>query len=177
MGAGTAVDTAVEYPDLVEALVISGAGTSDPEFRDPWVLQILQTWSRTQQAKDMSDWIDAFMLFLAGPRRELSDLDPDLVHRVRSIVTDTLTTHVPEGEPVLPSPVDDVRARARTIAVPVLALVGGIDSDDHIRMATEVADSVSHGTTRTIDGTAHYPNLEEPNEFNEALEKFLHVTA
>lgn len=177
MGAGTAVDTAIEYPDLVEALVISGAGTSDPDFRDPWVLQILQTWSRAQQAKDMPGWIDAFMLFLAGPHRELSDLDPDLVHRVRSIATDTLTTHVADGEPVLPSPVDDVRARARTIAVPVLAIVGGIDSDDHVRMATEVADSVPHGTTHTIDGTAHYPNLEEPDEFNEALEKFLRVTA
>jgi pimeloyl-ACP methyl ester carboxylesterase len=176
-GAWTAVDTAVEYPEFVEALVISGAGTGDPDFRDPWVLQILQTWSRTQQAKDMPGWLDAFMLFLAGPHRDLSDLDPDLVHRVRSIATDTFTTHVLDGEPVLPSPVSDVRARARTIAVPVLAVVGGIDSDDHIRMATEIADSVPRGTAHTIDGTAHYPNLEKPDEFNEALEKFLRVTA
>ena len=99
------------------------------------------------------------------------------MHRVRSIATDTLTTHVPDGEPVLPRPVDDVRARARTITVPLLAVVGGIDSDDHIRMATEIADSVPHGTIHTINGTAHYPNLEAPDEFNEALEKFLHGIA
>ena len=41
MGAGIAVDTALEYPHLVRALVVSGAGTSEPEFTDPWTLKVL----------------------------------------------------------------------------------------------------------------------------------------
>ena len=41
MGAGTAVDTALEHPGLVRALIISGAGTSEPEFTDPWMRDVL----------------------------------------------------------------------------------------------------------------------------------------
>lgn len=34
MGAATVVDTALEHPDLVSALVVSGAGTSEPYIAD-----------------------------------------------------------------------------------------------------------------------------------------------
>ena len=173
MGAGTAVDTAVEHPELVRALAVSGAGTSAPDFRDPWVLDILQTWARTQAERDAEGWIEAFMRFVPGPHRELSQVDPQVVQQVDGMVRDTLETHVGGDDPVLPGPVEDVRARAAEIAVPVLAIVGGVDSDDHIRMATALTDTVAHGSVATIADTAHYPNLERPAEFNAALRNFL----
>ncbi|MFG2092339.1 alpha/beta fold hydrolase [Streptomyces sp. NPDC048612] len=75
MGAGIAVDTALEHPGLVRALVVSGAGTSEPEFRDPWVKDIVAEQDRALAAGDVAGWIDAFMLFAAGPRRTLDDVD------------------------------------------------------------------------------------------------------
>ena len=176
MGGGTAVDTAVEYPGLVDALVISGVGTSDPDFRDPWVLEIFRTWQRTQEAGDAAGWLDAFMLFAPGPHRTLSDVDPGVTSALRGMAEDTLAAHIREGHVVLPSPVPGVRSRALGITAPTLALVGGLDADDHIRMARELADALPHGRTRTIDGTAHYPNLEKPGDFNKALDAFLDET-
>lgn len=173
MGAGTAVDTAVEYPGLVRGLVVSGTGTSAPDFRDPWVLDIMQTWARTQAERDAEGWIAAFMRFLPGPHRGMTDVDPQVVREVETMVRHTLENHVADTDPVLPGPVDDVRTRAAAIAVPVLAVIGGADSDDHIRMARELADAVANGSATTIDDTAHYPNLEKPAEFNAALRTFL----
>ncbi|MBG7697666.1 alpha/beta hydrolase [Streptomyces sp. MC1] len=38
MGGGTAVDTALEHPELVRAVVVCGVGTSEPYFENPWSL-------------------------------------------------------------------------------------------------------------------------------------------
>lgn len=54
----------------------------------------------------------------------------------------------------------------------MLAVVGGIDSDDHIAAATALADATG-GRTAWIDGTAHYPNLESPAEFTGHLRTVL----
>ncbi|MFF1788807.1 alpha/beta fold hydrolase [Kitasatospora sp. NPDC058243] len=70
-------------------------------------------------------------------------------------------------------PVADTWARAAKIGVPVLAINGGIDSDDHIGMAERLIRSVANGRTTTVEGTGHYPNMERPDAFNEFLDDFL----
>jgi len=52
MGGGTAVDTALEHPELVRALVVSGVGTSQPRFTDPWTLDVLTRWQAVLAASD-----------------------------------------------------------------------------------------------------------------------------
>ncbi|MEU8680284.1 alpha/beta hydrolase [Streptomyces sp. NPDC048611] len=174
MGAGIAVDTALEHPGLVRALVVSGAGTSEPEFRDPWVKDIVAEQDRALAAGDVAGWIDAFMLFAAGPRRTLDDVDQGVVRRLRAMAERTLAKHT-GTEPDWQLPVADTWARAAKIAVPVLALSGAIDAPDQIGMGERLAHGVSHGRAETIDGTAHYPNMERPDVFNEFLGEFLHT--
>lgn len=79
MGGGTAVDLALEHPRLVQALVVSGAGTSEPEFTDPWALEVLAAWQRNQEAGDTAGWVETFLLFAAGPHRGLDEVDADVV--------------------------------------------------------------------------------------------------
>lgn len=38
----TAVDAALEYPELLRALVVSGVGTSEPEFQHPWAVGVFR---------------------------------------------------------------------------------------------------------------------------------------
>ncbi|MGW3008238.1 alpha/beta fold hydrolase [Streptomyces sp. NPDC001219] len=174
MGAGIAVDTALEHPGLVRALVVSGAGTSEPEFHDPWVKGIVAEQDRALAAGDVAGWIDAFMLFAAGPCRTLDDVDQDVVRRLRAMAERTLAKHT-GTEPDWQLPVADTWARAAKITVPVLALSGAIDAPDQIGMGERLARGVSHGRAETIDGTAHYPNMERPDVFNEFLGEFLHT--
>jgi pimeloyl-ACP methyl ester carboxylesterase len=95
MGAGTAVDIALEYPDHVRALVVSGAGTSEPTFTDPWTQTVLGQWTAAMAAGDLDGSIEAFTLFAAGPGRSLGDVAPGVVARIRDMARRTMSKHGP----------------------------------------------------------------------------------
>lgn len=178
MGAGTAVDLSVEHPDRVRGLVVTGTGTSAPEFEDPWVLDVFATLQRAAKERDPELWVDAFSRFLPGPHRRTDQVEPAVVALCEQMVRDTLATHVlpvvASGRtPVQPTPVADVDERRKHIRVPVLAIVGGLDADDHIRFARDLIELVGDGEEAVIPRAAHYPNLEYPDEFNRASREFL----
>ncbi|GAA3413374.1 alpha/beta hydrolase [Streptosporangium vulgare] len=77
------------------------------------------------------------------------------------------------GEPDWLVPVRDTWERAAGIGVPVLAVHGAADSPDHIGMAERLAGTVADGRTVSVDGAAHYPNMEHPGVFDEILTDFL----
>jgi pimeloyl-ACP methyl ester carboxylesterase len=77
------------------------------------------------------------------------------------------------AEPDWSVPVPDTWERAAKIAVPVLAVTGSLDSPDHIGMAKRFARLVTDGRVSTIEGTAHYPNTERPQAFEQAVTEFL----
>ncbi|MFI6500253.1 alpha/beta fold hydrolase [Nonomuraea typhae] len=172
MGAATAVETALEHPELVGGLVISGAGGTPPYFHDSWTLQAMAAWNAAMAAGDLEGSLEGFMAFVAGPYRSLDEVDPGVVRRVQEMGRKTMSRHS-AGEPSLLRPVEDVWERAAGIAVPVLAVHGGIDSPDCIEMAERIVRSVRYGKAVTIDGAAHYPNMERPEVFNTMVEEFL----
>ncbi|MFH8984441.1 alpha/beta fold hydrolase [Streptomyces varsoviensis] len=173
MGGGIAVDTALEHPDLVRALVVSGVGTSEAEFHDPWVTGIQTELARAAAEADAEGFVDAFVRYTTGPHRTLDDVDGEVLRRIREMTRRTVAKHTGEAAPVLPSPVTDTWARAAKIAVPVLAINGGLDSDDCVGMAERLVATVPDGRTATVEGTGHYPNMERPGLFNEFLWEFL----
>ncbi|UKY54484.1 alpha/beta fold hydrolase [Streptomyces inhibens] len=172
MGASIAVDTALEHPDLIRALVVSGAGTSEPEFQDPWVKDIQAEWARTTAAGDAEGFVNAHLLFAAGPHRTLDDVDPNVVRRLWEMAGRTIAKHT-GTEPMQLVPVTETWTRAAKITIPVLAINGGIDSDDHIGMAERLVHTVTNGRAATVEVTAHYPNMERPEAFNTILGEFL----
>ncbi|MFD7013169.1 alpha/beta fold hydrolase [Streptomyces sp. NPDC059928] len=172
MGASIAVDTALEHPELVKAVVVSGAGTSEPYFTDPWTTRTWTAWQTAMAAGDLDAAVEAFTLFAAGPDRTLDDLAPDIVARLREMTHHTLSKHTPD-EPDLRIPLHSTWSRAATIEVPVLAINGAIDSPDHLAMAERLTRTVANGHAVSIDKTAHYPNMERPHAFNKTLEDFL----
>ncbi|MDI3403732.1 alpha/beta fold hydrolase [Streptomyces cavernicola] len=172
MGGGTAVDVALEHPDLVRALVVTAAGTSEPEFADPWVLGVQTEQQRAFEAGDPAAWVEAYLQFAAGPRRTLDEVDPQVVALMRDMASSTLAKHASPGPDlrILPT---DTWERAAGIKAPVLTLNGELASDDHLAMAERLARTVPDGRTATVDGTAHYPNMERPDLFNALVRDFL----
>ncbi|MEY9925456.1 pimeloyl-ACP methyl ester carboxylesterase [Catenulispora sp. GP43] len=171
MGAATATDTALEHPDLVRALVVSGAGTSEPEFVDDWTGQTLaQVWPPLF-AGDVPGALKIWNKFTAGPHRELSDLDPAIPALIDEMTTKTWAKHTDAKD--WSSHAEDTWARAARLTVPVMAVIGGADSDDHRHNAERLADSVADARKITIADTAHYPNLEDPEAFDAAVIGFV----
>lgn len=176
MGASIAVDTALEHADLVRALVVSGAGTSEPEFTDPWTMKTLSQQMSAMAAGDVEAAIDALVLFAAGPYRALDSLSPGVEVRIREMARRTMTKHT-IGETDWRIPVRDTWKRAAEITVPLLAITGELDAADHIAMATRLAATVAHGSVITLQGTAHFPNMERPGPFNKLISDFLRSLA
>ena len=151
-----AVDTALEHPGLVAGLVVSGTGTSEPTFTDPWVLDVFAEWKAAEETRDPQRWLDAFLRFVPGPRRTLDDVDAAVVDRVRQMGWDTLQNHAVDHF-VPPTAVTRTWERVPSIDVPVVVVSGALDSPDHIDMGHRLADSVARRPNRRHRGNRPLP--------------------
>ncbi|MFD9123593.1 alpha/beta fold hydrolase [Kitasatospora sp. NPDC059571] len=172
MGAMIAVDTAVEHPELVRALVVSGRGLGEPVLTDPWSAAVAERQGAAMAAGDLPGYLDGFTEWIAGPRRSLGDIDPAIVAQVREMALRTMMKHTPD-EPDHRIPVEDLASRAKDIAVPVLAVNGALDAPGLLDTVTALMDTVPDGRTTLMDGTGHYPTMERPEEFTRILTGFL----
>lgn len=172
MGGGTAVDAALEHPELVRAVVVSGVGTSEPYFEDPWSLEVLGEQNEALAAGDIEGWLNGHVRFAAGPHRSLGDVDTDVANRLRAMAFRTISKHA-AGESDHRVPVPRTWQRAASIDVPVLAINGALDVSDHIAMAERLVHAVPDGRAVSVENTAHFPNMEQPTEFNALLARFL----
>jgi pimeloyl-ACP methyl ester carboxylesterase len=172
MGAGAATDTALEYPHLVEKLVVMCAATNEPTFTDPWILDIQRQMVDAQKNLDAPRWIELFLrMGLIGPYREAADVDPAVLHKCREMITDTVRNHV-RPDAVAPHHVQGSWERLGEIAVPCLAFLGTLDAPDHNAMVHRFAEA-TNGELIEIGGSAHMPNMERPAEVNQALLEFM----
>lgn len=171
MGAMTAVEVAVEYPDLVAGLVVSGRAIGEPDYRDAWSKDLAQTQADALAQGDLAAWLDAFVLWSAGPARHPTEVDAALVGNLRRMATRTLAKHV-DSRQNFHVPVPDVALRAPLISAPVLALDGAFDSPDLIATVDRLLDAVPQGRRTMIEGAGHFPNMEQPTLYNGLVEQF-----
>lgn len=173
MGALIAVDTALEHPELVRALVVSGRGIGEPDLTDPWSSAVGEAQLNALAAGDIPAWLDAFAQWVPGPSRTLADVDPEIVRHVKEMALRTLMKHTPD-EQDLSVPVADVPERAKSeITVPVLAVNGALDAPGTLATADALIRAVPNGRTVTLEGVAHYTTMEAPEAFTRILEDFL----
>ncbi|MBR7838672.1 alpha/beta hydrolase [Actinospica durhamensis] len=176
MGAMIALDTAVEHPELVRAVVISGRGYGNTDLADPWAAAQHTKAAAALAAGDIPGWLDAFVGWLPGPHRRPDQVDPDLLRRVRVMAMRTLMKHTPD-EPDLRRPLADAAARARTLAVPVLAVNGRLDAPGPLATVAALIDSVPDGRTVWLDGAAHYAPMEQPEQYARIVVEFARAVA
>lgn len=67
----------------------------------------------------------------------------------------------------------DYTGMLASITVPTLVVVGRDDEFTPVAEARLTAERIRNASLVIIDGAGHLPNLERPDEFNDALEKFL----
>ncbi|MFJ9241946.1 alpha/beta fold hydrolase [Streptomyces sp. NPDC101776] len=172
MGAAVATDTALEHPELVRAVVVSGAGASAFEYTDPQLLQHQARAGQLLAVGDITGWLDQFAEGVAGPHRTTDQVDPSVLRHLRELTAHTLAKHTP-GEKDWHVPLDDPWSSVPGMNMPVLAVHGAADWPDSIAMAQRFADTVPNGRATTIEGAGHYPNLERPDVFNGIFTEFL----
>lgn len=71
----------------------------------------------------------------------------------------------------------DYRESLAQLAVPALVVVGTDDTYTPVAVAESMAEGIPDATLVVIEGAAHMPNLERPDDFNAALRTFLDSVA
>lgn len=172
MGALIAVDTAIEHPGLVRGLIIGPWWTGDVDAGDAWSVARAQAQSAALAAGDIPAWLDEFAAWIPGPTRTFADVDPAIVERVKAMALRTLMKHTPD-EPDYRIPVEGLLARARSIAVPVLAVSGGLDLPGALVTVAAVVDAVPGARSLSMPEAGHYTAMEQPEEYARMVMEFV----
>jgi pimeloyl-ACP methyl ester carboxylesterase len=172
MGAMTALDTALEHPELVRALVISGRGIGDWDRTDPWAAELNAAQWGALAGGDLDGWADGFVRWIAGPDRSLDEIAPELVAHVREMGVRTILKHSAD-EPDHSVPVADVDSRAKELSLPILAIDGAADVPGFLATVTALLDAVPNGRRVGLDGVGHYITMEAPEEVTRLIADFV----
>lgn len=167
LGGRVALELAVERPELVERLVLVNAALPDWE----WSEAVQASHAEEDAALDRGDLdaaADANMFWLAPTA-------PDSVRQlVREMVVRNFELVLPVYEQVEGVPIEPpVRERLGDIDVPTLIVVGAEDVADMEQIADALETEIPNTRRATIDGAAHLPSLEQPDELNRLLLDFL----
>src|SRR5690554_3804581 len=173
-GGRIAIDLAIEHPARVSGLVTIGSGPSG--FPDTELTPEEDAISdRMDAAFEAQDWKALgdleVRLWSIGPARREEDLNPEFVARAYELNSVNLkhaaeaAIHVPLEPPAFDRVVD--------IDVPTLVLVGDHDVSECLAQYEYLSTAIPRADSARFPGSAHLPNVEQPEEFERILRQWL----
>ncbi len=171
IGAGMALDFAIERPERVHRLVLVGVTPAGFDVPDPVLGQFM---SAVDDAEKKGNFDDAASLevrvWVDGPRRAEGSAPEWLREKARKWI---LPTYKVEGWSLARLLAPPAMERLGEVRAPTLVIVGTEDHDTIIAGCEATAAGIPDATLVRIEGSAHLPNLEATEQFNDALAHFL----
>ena len=174
MGGRVALEVAIARPELVDALVLVGAGFPGHD------------WSAEMNAADEAEMaalkrgdLDAAVevalrTWVDGPQRRPEDVDSDVRARVAEMQRRAYELQLPVWETAEEEPlVGDLSERVGEVDAPTLVLVGEEDVRDMHEIAGRLERELPNARRASIANTAHVPSMERPREFDQLVLPFL----
>ena len=172
LGGATTIDFALQNPERVEALILVGSAIGGFQFD----AEPPKEWDELVAADEAGDldrvselevgmWVD-------GPNRPPDAVDPairDLVREMNLIALQNEALELGEERELDPPAVD----RLPEIQAPTLILVGDEDQPRTLAAADLLAKELPNSQKTAITHTAHLPNMERPEKFNNLVLSFL----
>lgn len=174
LGGRVALEVALARPDLVDRLVLVGAGLPGHPPSD-----LLRRYFEEEEAAlergDLDAALEATLrTWVDGPRRRPEDVDPAVRRFVAEMQRRAYELWLPVGQEAEEEPlVPDVGSRYVELRLPTLVLVGTEDLPDMHEIAEKLAAGIPGARKVEIPGTAHVPSLERPDEFDRLVLPFL----
>ncbi|MGZ4697299.1 MAG: alpha/beta fold hydrolase [Oryzihumus sp.] len=173
-GAGVAVETALEHPELVASLLLAAPGGSLMTEMSPELRRFFDAEREAMDRGDLDAAVQANLdWWVDGPQREadpartgIRDLVATMQRRAFEVTADWDDVEEVELDP-------PTAERLSELAVPTLVLEGGLDIPTICVAARDVAGQVSGARREVWTDTAHLPSLERPEDFRALLEEWL----
>ena len=174
-GGQIAVDTAIEFPERVVAVVGVGAGLGGFEGQPtPEELTIFDESERLESAAepdveaiadlDVRVWVD-------GPGQPVDRVDAAIREAVRAMDLPLYAPGRVRGRPIVLEPV--ANDRLGDLRCPVLAVAGGLDFSDVAQTALRLEAAAPHARAVLWPDVAHMIGMEAPNRLNALISDFL----
>lgn len=172
MGGAIAINSALTWPSLVNALVLVDAAIEGYPFSDPDTIRLWQEAEREFLAGrlDQAAEIEVAM-WVDGPHRTPDQVAPAIRALIREMV---LRTYRNDGIAAAEQKLDPPpMTRLNSIAAPTLVITGELDRPDFHAIAALLCEQIPHAQRFSMPGCAHLPSLERPESFNSLLCEFL----
>ena len=174
-GGQIAVDTAIEFPERVVAVVGVGAGLGGFEGQPtPEELTIFDESERLESAAepdveaiadlDVRVWVD-------GPGQPVDRVDAAIREAVRAMDLPLYAPGRVRGRPIVLEPV--ANDRLGDLRCPVLAVAGGLDFSDVAQTALRLEAAAPHARAVLWPDVAHMIGMEAPDRLNALISDFL----
>lgn len=171
LGGRIAVDFAIEYPDVVEKLVLAGPGLSgyqwtlDPD--EPWRVEARAAAARGDTVAMAVSWT------LSDYMRPAME-QPRIAAKVRAMLEDNVRlwkSLLARGDQEIAPP--SALPRLDEIRIPTLLIIGTREVSDIVQIVDSLQAKLPDARTVSFDGVGHFANLERPDEFNRVVKAFL----
>jgi pimeloyl-ACP methyl ester carboxylesterase len=168
-----AVDTALEYPEIVSGVVwvcggISGFNKEPTEAE----MACFDRMEPLEEAKDWTALTDLEVQFWGNGVGQPEDRAPaDVREKMRTMIYETYAQEKIEGRPrAVERPAAD---RLGELRVPVLVIVGDLDARGTQASAEKLAADAPNVRKVVFHNVAHMASMEKPQEFNKLVLDFL----
>jgi len=177
MGSLTAMDFALEHPEKVNSLTLVSPTISGYPYEGPPPQPVIDLIA-SRQSGNLEEAAELqAQIWAKGFKRGREQVNSQVYEFVRQMSLDALNnqrklikeTGFLMEEPLSPPAME----RLEQISDPILTIAGGLDDDTVLEISDMLANRIPNTQKTVIHGTAHLPNMEKPEEFNQTVLKFL----
>ena len=170
MGGATAINLALEYPKMVNSMVLVASAVEGYKMTDPGTFA---AWDTVEAAVKEGNYeksaeLEADM-WLVGPDRVKDQVDPSIYDLVVEMIRPTYVYEIGFEQPLDSSAI----TRLPELKIPTFIIVGDKDQPDVLKMSTILKNEIKGSSINIIPDTAHLPNLEKSTQFNEIVLDFI----
>jgi pimeloyl-ACP methyl ester carboxylesterase len=176
LGGEIAIDFTLDYPDMVDALILVGSSVSGMPIMElitqEQLQQHLKQWAPFEEAQGKRDLAGMVEGIMSHPTLVPSPNYASARQKVRENLSEYSFVWVLEpGQKQATEPA--AWGRLADIHAPTLIIVGGDDDKLLHTIADKLEQDIPNVKRVTISETHHMPNMEKPEEFNGIVLEFL----
>lgn len=172
-GGRIAIDFTLKYPQRVTKLVLLAPAVSGAPRPESFPVSVQALLEKLDKAEESKDWAQVNQiethLWLDGPTSPEGRVSGEL----RELVLDM--NHIALNKPELTGEIEPPSAyeRVSELTLPTLVISGELDFTYIKERCRYLIDTIPNAGGEEIPGTAHLPNLEQPETINGLLRAFL----